>query len=100
MIDRTTLPLIPADTTLTVGQRFIVVGENFEYWPDEIVLGYNDSVLVSEMPSTAVMRLVEKTSNEMVFEVTKTSEFHLEHNWTFFAAGFGVPRTLLEYDDM
>ena len=100
MIDRTALPLIPANAILTVGQRFKIVGENFEVWPDEIVLGYDDRVLSSIMPAPYVMRLVEKTSKEMVFEVTQTSEYLDEHNWTLFATGFGVPRKLLEYGDM
>lgn len=101
MIDHTTLPFVPANTTLTVGQRFTVVGSGFQAWPDELVLSYRDAVAQTEpMPSYNLMRLVSKTDTELVFDVLVEHEFAADHEWSSFCAGLNPPREMLAYERM
>lgn len=101
MIDATTLPTIQANEQIVAGRRFIVVGEGFDRWPDEIVLGYDeDRVLEGELPSYQLLRLVSKTDTELVFEAMETHRFGVEHIFVYFGAGFEVPRSILQYDEM
>lgn len=84
------------DSTV-VGQRFTVRGYNFSLWPDELVNSYLENTIETVSRSYAMLKLVSKTDNEMVFEVT------VAHNWTslhvfdLFGTPSEPPRTLLEY---
>lgn len=99
MIDPTTLPIFPLGSTITVGQRFTIVGQNFSEWPSEVVLGISESAaLENELPDYRLMRLIEKTNTMMVFEATGDHVFGGERTFSFFAAGFATPRALLEYN--
>lgn len=99
MVDRTTLPDLPTNTHMTVGQQFTVQGSNFNYWPSEIVLGFGESnVQVLPLPHQNLMKLVSKSDTQLVFEVQVDFLFTTAHVWQYFGSPFGEPRTLLTYE--
>lgn len=99
MIDRTTLPNMPAETSVTVGQQFVVRGRNFRYWPSEIVLGHNNgSVQGTVMPNSNIMKLVSRTDTELVFEATVDYTYPTAHLWDVFGSPFDAPREILQYE--
>lgn len=98
MIDHTTLPVLPAGSDVTEGQRYTIRGENFDLWPSEIVMGFTiDTVLTAALPSNQIMKLVERTATSLVFEVTTTAHYNSAHVWGVFATGFDVPRAKLDF---
>lgn len=98
MIDRTTLPIIPAWTRIQAGTRFTIRGHNFGLWPDFIAMGYSSSGVISgTIPGADAIGLISRTETELVFEMGVTHSYPTVTEWTFFAAGKNAPRTLLEY---
>lgn len=97
-MDATTLPKFQAGTQTRQGDRFIVKGRNFDLWPSEIVLTWNDEFVVEGvLPSPTIFRLVERTDTELIFEVTEPYFYNNPHEWVYFATPFSVPRSLLSY---
>lgn len=99
VVDAATLPKTREEETLVVGQRFVVNGLNFNRWPSEIVLGYNENFIkTQEYPGEDMMVLVERTDTQLVFEVVKQYKFTIPHDWIYFATPLGPERTILQYE--
>lgn len=74
-------------------------GRDFDIWPNEIVLASNQTPIQNvESPSFYLMKLVNKTNDELVFEVQVGNTFEENRYWHFFGTPYNMPRTLLEYD--
>ena len=100
-IDAVTLPSFSAGATLEEGQHFLIKGENFGLWPDEIVLGYDENEVVNADVPSRLFRLVSKTSTELDFVVQETHTYATAARvWSYFGSPFDSPRTLLEYETM
>lgn len=98
VVDATTLPRCAAGDRFEEGDRFIVKGNNFDVWPGEIVLSSSDNLVISQpLPQGVIMRLVERTKTELVFEQTIGVTYGIEHVWQYFAAPYDPPRSLLVY---
>lgn len=98
MIDHTTLPITPAGGTLIQGQRFTILGHNFDLWPTEIVLGYSQYQVQDQVGLLYnLMRLVEKSNSHMVFEVYSSHTFPNTIQWAHFGTPLQGPRQLLDY---
>lgn len=98
MIDRTTLPLTTPGEVIEVGRRFEVLGQNFNRWPDEIVLGYDPDALLSFNLGSYMLKLVDKTPTKLTFEAIERMTIPSQHLWNVFASPFVRPRVLLSYD--
>ena len=98
MIDHTTLPKTNEGESIAVGQRFEIKGLGFNRWPDEIVLGYNQtSVVNDDISGFTLLRLVNKTNTTLVFEAVISNTYYTPHEWNSFATPFEKPRGLLSY---
>lgn len=97
-IDAVTLPSFSAGATLNQGDLFTITGSKFDIWPDEIVLGYNETYVKSENSLNATMELVEKKPSSLVFRVRETRTYPAAHAWSFFGTPSRAPRMLLDYD--
>lgn len=98
MIDPATLPKAEIGTELTVGQRFEILGRNFDLWPSEVVCGFSrERILDTSVVSVYNMRSVEKSDTRLVVEVTQGYTFTVAHTFEFFASPFNMPRELLTY---
>lgn len=100
VIDATTLPSFEAGATIEAGQHFIVRGRHFELWPEQIVLGYDSTGLLTEEVAVKMFRLVSKTPTELDFVAQATNLYGGAHEWKYFASPFAAPRALLEYQTM
>lgn len=98
MIDRATLPLTQANEEIPAGRRFEVLGQNFNLWPDEIVLGYYNVVVTSQPLTGALLKLVEKTNTRLVFEAVESRVISSVHQWNVFGSPFEPERSLLSYE--
>lgn len=97
IIDAVTLPKTEAGATIEEGQQFIITGYNFEFWPDQIVLGYTEENVRSTEVLNRYLILTEKTSNTLVFSAQITGTYNIELNWNIFGSPSSPPRTILEY---
>ena len=97
MIDRTTLPVINTGESTAVGQRFTIQGANFNELPNELVISYLQSSVLSTQSGYAILVLVEKSNTEMVFEVTASHTFTRQEVFRYIATPFAAPRALVEY---
>lgn len=100
MVDLTTLPRVETGNTVPLGQRFIVKGDNFDKWPNELVLGYKgEDVLSERFPSYAILKLISKSNTELTFESVREHEFSTAHVFNVFGSPFDTPRTILDYNE-
>lgn len=97
MIDRTTLPRIPANEQFGVGQQFVVRGFNFEMLPDDLVLGMDRDIVLQAQTSKGLMRLVSKTASELIFTPEYTDSFSYVTNWNILGSPYLPPRQVLSY---
>lgn len=99
MIDRTTLPQTTAGEYIEKGRRFEVIGQNFDLWPEEIVLGYDATVVETSEITGYLLILVEKSNTKMVFEARRDMIIPTRpHQWSLFGSPFEQPRTFLTYE--
>lgn len=97
----TTLPKQNAGERWEAGRRFTIRGQKFDRWPSEVVLSIREQIVLTEvLPSFQLLKLVEKTDNEMVFEATASWTYGTAHVWSVFATPYEVPRQVLNYMPM
>ena len=72
-------------------------GFGFDSLPDELVMGFNPSSVLSAETGYSMVFLVEKNSNSMVFEVQNSHTFTDDTTLTYLASPFAPPRSFLEY---
>lgn len=82
------------------GTRFEVKGSHFSLWPDEMVMTYAASNIDEGLPNSRLLRLVSKTDESLIFEVTEDTRFSGPHTFNIFCSPLAAPRTILEYDEM
>lgn len=99
MIDRTTLPQTTAGEYIEKGRRFEVLGQYFNLWPEEIVLGYDKTVVETSEVTGNLLILVEKSNTKMVFEAKRDMLIPTHpHQWSLFGNPFEPPRSFLTYE--
>lgn len=88
-----------ANETVVQGTRFEVLGRNFYNWPGELVLGFNESPVVSSQVGSGLMKLVGRTSTKLIFEVVEHDiQYGVNHTWNVFGTPFEPTREVLSYD--
>ena len=99
-IDAATLPQNEAGATLELGQEFVVRGNGLNNWPEDIVIGFNETNVTNSNDLTYTMELVGRTSESLTFRVRRTETYNNAHIWRYFGTPSEAPRTILEYDTM
>lgn len=97
VIDRTTLPRIPANVQFEVGQQFVIRGINFDIWPNDLVLGISRDIVLQAQTSKGLMRMVSKTATEIIFTPEYTDSFNYTTTWDVIGNPYLPPRQVLTY---
>ena len=98
MIDPTTLPQTQSGVEIEAGTRFEIKGLNFDVWPSELVLSFDrNHALTDSIPSSNLMKVVEKEHSKLIVETTETHTFFNGLTWTLFATPFDGQRTIVDY---
>lgn len=97
-IDAVTLPSFAAGATLNAGQQFVITGSHFDRWPDEIVLGYDTNLIMTNDSLIHHWVLLERTPNRLVFTQRYTETYQVATTWNVFGSPNVAPRTILDYD--
>lgn len=98
MVDRTTLPVTQAGEEISEGREFEVLGQNFSRWPNEIVLGYDETVVLTSPGPKYLLWLTEKSDTRLVFVAQSRFTVPAAHAWYLFANPFASPREMLAYE--
>lgn len=75
------------------GTTFIVRGVNFEFLPNEVVIGWSIAN-VTQNADAGILFIVSKTSNVATFEFRSDFSPSNPHTYEYFAYGFEIPRTV------